>query len=176
MSQFFGRQKLLTDLEKYLLRPQQQHEKPTVVVLQALGGQGKSQIALELCRKLRKDYRGIFWLDATSKASVERSFEEIAEVLNKPAIRLLEDTEGKVTFVLDTIQDWNERWLVVYDNYDRPDIFHDIRKFIPQSESIYVITSPITNRARRIGWSYFYKPTRDNESPWATYSSPVNGG
>ncbi|KAF2180104.1 hypothetical protein K469DRAFT_467819, partial [Zopfia rhizophila CBS 207.26] len=107
-----------------------------------LGGQGKSQIALEICRKLKKSCRGVFWLDATSKATLERSFERIAEELNRSAGRLLEDTESKVKFVLDTVQGWEERWLMVYDNYDRPDVFPDIKRFLPESgQGATILTS-----------------------------------
>jgi hypothetical protein len=82
-----------------------------------------------------------FWLDATSKATIERSFEGIAGELNRPRIRLLEDTESKVKFVLDTIQDWEDQWLIVYDNYARPDMFLDIKGFLPKSESIYLLSA-----------------------------------
>src|SRR6266480_2084392 len=39
------------------------------LILHALGGQGKSQIALEYCRQSRKTYRGIFWVNALSEVS-----------------------------------------------------------------------------------------------------------
>ncbi|KAF2197728.1 hypothetical protein GQ43DRAFT_380312, partial [Delitschia confertaspora ATCC 74209] len=44
---FFGREKLITELQAFLLEPQGPNDKPNVAVLQALGGQGKSQIALD---------------------------------------------------------------------------------------------------------------------------------
>ncbi|KAF2807747.1 uncharacterized protein BDZ99DRAFT_420245 [Mytilinidion resinicola] len=136
---FFGRQQLIEELQTFLLKPQGQHGKPNVAVLQALGGQGKSQIALELCRRLRKDCRGVFWLDATSKATLERGFEGLAEKLNQPIARRLEDTESKTRFVLDTISEWKERWLMVYDNYDRPDVFTDIKQFLPDNGQAGII-------------------------------------
>jgi hypothetical protein len=126
---FFGRQKLILELHTFLLKPRGQYDKPNVAVLQALGGQGKSQVALELCWRLKKDCRGVFWLDATSKATLERGLEEIADELIRPAVRRLEDTKSKARFGLDTIQEWNEQWLIVYDNYDRPDTFPDIKPF-----------------------------------------------
>jgi tetratricopeptide (TPR) repeat protein len=138
---FFGRQKLLAELQDFLLEPRGQHDKPNVVVLQALGGQGKSQIALELCRRLRKNCRGVFWLDATSKATLERGFEELAGKLNQAAVSSLKDAESKVRFVLDTIQEWKDQWLMVYDNYDRPNIFTDIKQFLPESELVNAISS-----------------------------------
>jgi tetratricopeptide (TPR) repeat protein len=136
---FFGRKKLVAQLQDILLKPRAQYDKPNAVVLQALGGQGKSQIALELCSRLKMHCRGVFWLDATLKATLERGFEEIAKQLNQPVIRHLDDTASKIKFVLDTIETWKERWLMVYDNYDRPDEFPDIKRFLPGSESIYTI-------------------------------------
>ena len=143
---FFGRQQLIEELQTFLLEPQGRHGKPNVAVLKSLGGQGKSQIALEVCRRLKKECRGVFWLDATSQATLERSFEGLAEKLNQPAVRRLEDTGSKIQFVLDTIQEWKERWLMVYDNYDRPNMFANIKEFLPESESIrtvdaYVLTT-----------------------------------
>jgi hypothetical protein len=135
---FFGRQKLISELHTFLLKPRGQYDKPNLAVLQALGGQGKSQIALELCRRLRKDCRGVFWLDATSKATLERGFEELAEILNQPTVKRLEDTKSKIKFVLDTVQEWKEQWLMVYDNYDRPDVFN-IKPFLPESEYVHAL-------------------------------------
>ncbi|OAL45497.1 TPR-like protein [Pyrenochaeta sp. DS3sAY3a] len=132
-SKFFGRQGLLENLETFLLKEAGYQDKPNTVVLQAMGGQGKSQIALELCRRLRKQFRGIFWLDAASKASIERSFEEISQKMTQSSGRVLEDTDAKVRFVLDTLSGWREQWLIVYDNYDQPDIFTEIKQFLPDS-------------------------------------------
>jgi len=142
---FFGREKLIEELQTFLLEPRGQYDRPNVVVLQALGGQGKSQIALELCRRLRKDCRGVFWLDATSKATLERGFEGLTGKLNQAAVSGLEDAESKVRFVLDTIQEWEERWLMVYDNYDRPDMFTDIKQFLPESELVYAVDAVDAN-------------------------------
>ena len=113
-----------------------------MVVLQALGGQGKTQIALELCRRLKRDCRGVFWLDATSKPTLERSFELIAGKLDRFVANGLEDVELKVKFVLDTIQNWEEPWLMVFDNYDRPDVFTDIKQFLPESECTQAVYTP----------------------------------
>lgn len=131
---FFGRQKLIAQLQEYLLKPGAEYDKPSTVVLQGMGGQGKSQIALELCRRLKQHCRGVFWLDATSRATIERGFEELAKKVNQPTIRDFKDIDSKINFVLDTIQEWTERWLVVYDNYDRPDQFIDIKRFLPERE------------------------------------------
>lgn len=146
VSQFFGRKCLLEDLQAYLLRERGHRDKSNAIVLQAMGGQGKSQIALELCRRLKKQCRGTLWLDATSKAAIERSFETIAQKMTQNTGRVLEDTDAKVKFVLDTLQEWKEQWLVVYDNYDHPDVFSDIKQFLPECESCLQGSIFITDR------------------------------
>ncbi|KZF21645.1 TPR-like protein [Xylona heveae TC161] len=115
--------------------------------MQALGGQGKTQIALEYCRKNKGCYRGIFWVDATSEASAERSFETIATEINKPVTRTFDDMPSTIRFVLETIESWEEQWLVVYDNYDRPDLY-DLRKYIPRTGHGAII---VTSRAEGTG-------------------------
>ena len=142
--QFFGRQQLIKELQNFLLEPQEEYSKPKVAVLQSLGGQGKSQIALEICRRMKKECRGVFWLDATSQTSLERGFEGLAERLDQPTAEPL-NIVLKIKFVLNTIQEWKERWLIVYDGYDWPKAStkksgqpegYDIKMFMPNSKSI----------------------------------------
>jgi hypothetical protein len=94
---------------------------------------------LEYCRISRTKFCSVFWIDATSKASATRSFEAIAAELNKPVTRTFDDPLSKIRFVLDTIQSWKEKWLIVYDNYDQPEVFTDVKEFIPTSEIQYPV-------------------------------------
>ncbi|KAI9776725.1 MAG: hypothetical protein M1816_005096 [Peltula sp. TS41687] len=162
VSRFFGRQELVEELQAFLLQPRRQDDKSNVAVLQALGGQGKSQIALELCRRFRKNCRAIGWLDATSKATIERSFERIAEELNRPALRLLKDTESKIRFVLDTMREWEEQWLMVYDNFDYPEHFPDIRTFLPDNNQGAIIFTS-RNEATKVLGRLFRDPSMIND-------------
>ena len=51
-----------------------------VVVIQAMGGQGKSQVALEYCRRKQKDgFSAIFWIDTSSENTIQGSFWSIYE-------------------------------------------------------------------------------------------------
>src|SRR4051794_39105190 len=55
---------------------------PRIFVLRGLGGQGKTQIALEYClRAKNRDVQAIFWVDSTSEESVKKSFQTIAAKL-----------------------------------------------------------------------------------------------
>ena len=68
---FVGREEDLKMLASALEAPTRQI--PTVVVLQGMGGQGKTQAALEYCYRARsaKKYQAILWFDATSKETTD---------------------------------------------------------------------------------------------------------
>jgi hypothetical protein len=52
---FFGREEQLDQITSYF---KDEVERPRILVLHALGGQSKSQIALEYCQRAWKTYRG----------------------------------------------------------------------------------------------------------------------
>ena len=106
---------------------------PRIAVLQGMGGQGKSQIALEYCHRKRDIlYSAIFWIDATTEDSVKGSFQAISEQIKKPT-DVLPDIQAKVDFVLQIFNSWPAQWLWVLDNYDNPSDFPNVADFIPQS-------------------------------------------
>jgi hypothetical protein len=94
---------------------------PRIVALRGMGGQGKTQIALEYCRRV-KGKRGVFWVDATSETTVKRSFDTIAT-----KIQATED-------IMDVLGDSLDPWLMVFDNYDDADHFDNIRDYMPDGE------------------------------------------
>ena len=99
-----------------------------------MGGQGKSQIALEYChRKKTTLYPAIFWVDASTEETTKRSFWTISEDIKKPGDDL-PDIEARVDLVLQKLRSWSIRWLLVFDNYDNPKAFQNIADFIPENE------------------------------------------
>ncbi|KAL1979484.1 hypothetical protein VTN96DRAFT_5710 [Rasamsonia emersonii] len=144
----FGRRKLVQELHD-LLQPGD--DRPSVVVLQALGGQGKTQLALEYCQQWRKAFRGIFWVDASSESTAQQAFESIALKLRHPAKPVLDDISTKIQFVLNTIQSWKERWLIVYDNYHEPDSFRNVKDFMPMNGRGSIIVTSRHTGAERLG-------------------------
>ncbi len=95
-----------------------------------MGGQGKIQVALEYChRKEDRPYSAIFWVGATTQGRAEGSFRSIWERI-KSQTEYLPDINAKATFVLRMFTSWTVQWLMVFDNYDNPDIyFPEIRDF-----------------------------------------------
>ena len=128
--QFVGREDILQKIEKAL----SPGSGPRIAVLQGMGGQGKSQIALEYCHRRKTTlYAAIFWVDATTENSTKGSFWAISEKIKKPA-DILPDIKARVDFVLQMISSWSIRWLLVFENYDNPNAFPNIAAFIPQND------------------------------------------
>lgn len=103
------------------------------MILYALGGQGKSQIVLEYCRKWRDTYRGVFWIDANSKATVTQSYGIIAAELFGGSQIETGDSAVQIKMVKGHLERWSEPWLLLFDNYDEPEKFPEIKDFIPIS-------------------------------------------
>jgi tetratricopeptide (TPR) repeat protein len=112
-----------------------------IVVLRGLGGQGKTQIALQYCLQTKKEYTATLWVDATSEGSVQKAFAAISQEL-KPPDMSLQDNQ-RVRYVIDTLQEWPDPWLMVFDNYDDPEAFNNIQDYMPVSEQGRVL---ITSR------------------------------
>ena len=114
---------------------------PRIAVLQGMGGQGKSQIALKFCHRKRDDpYSAIFWVDATTEDTVTGSFQTIYEHIETEKHHL-PNAKSKVAFVLREFTSWPTSWLLIFDNYDDPNAFRNIMDFIPQGENGAVLVT-----------------------------------
>jgi hypothetical protein len=67
-----------------------------------------------------KTHRAIFWLDATSHNALYAAMETIAKQLWPE--RELENSDAAVTLVKDTLSNWSDAWLMVFDNLDKPSL------------------------------------------------------
>jgi len=119
-----GRQEQLEGIASFFLRHQKiKTTQAHILILHALGGQGKSQIALEYCQRSKQIYRGIFWISASSKSLTSQAFDAIARELK---------VSPDVAQVKNILTSWKERCLLVFDNYDKPDEYQNVQDFIPQ--------------------------------------------
>ncbi|KAG9086747.1 hypothetical protein FS749_003417 [Ceratobasidium sp. UAMH 11750] len=102
-----------------------------VFVLHGLGGAGKTQVALKTVQITRDMWTDIVHVDATTRGTVVSSLERFAK------LKKIGDAHT------DTIQ-WlsirRERWLMVFDNADDPNL--DVPSFFPQGDhgSILITT------------------------------------
>jgi hypothetical protein len=107
-----------------------------VVVLRGLGGQGKTQVALEYCQRRRQaPFVTTFWIDATTELSLEREFRRFYTRFRSREDTILDSFDDILNFVQDLFQRVTKPWLIVFDNYGDPSSIPDIRKFIPSSSN-----------------------------------------
>jgi len=123
VTNFVGRQEQLEEIESFFLRRWKiKASQAHILILHALGGQGKSQIALEYCQQSTRTYRGIFWIPASSKSLASQAYDAIARKL---------EVSPDVAQVKETLASWEQRCLLVFDNYDTPDEFQDVLDYVP---------------------------------------------
>jgi hypothetical protein len=82
-------------------------------------GIGKTQIALEYCRRYHKDYDAIFWIQCETSASLRMSFADIAVALELDGADKNGHFEENIMKVLGWLKRTNKKWLLIYDNAER---------------------------------------------------------
>ncbi|KAI1764224.1 hypothetical protein GGR53DRAFT_466493 [Hypoxylon sp. FL1150] len=124
---------------------------PRTVILQGMGGQGKTQLALRYCANVRSRniHDCIFWIDASTRASTIRGLEEVSEELNDSDQALL-DSDARIAFVRRKLATNSSKWLLVFDNYDDSAAF-DLRDYIPSGISGHVLITSRSTDTERIG-------------------------
>ncbi|OQD96542.1 hypothetical protein PENSOL_c015G00659 [Penicillium solitum] len=117
---FVGRGSELDEITEYLHKFQHQ----ACLVLGGMGGIGKSRLAVAYAESRSKSYTSVFWLNATSEASLKASFRLIAGLIfevQDPEVLDGEEIIGRVHHWLSDPK--NTRWLLIFDNYDDSDQF-----------------------------------------------------
>ena len=104
---------------------------PVSLGLIGMGGIGKTQIALEFCRRVyqEKTFQTVLWINAQSVTTIVASFARIFQWL-EIAAQGIPSSDEKVDAVLSTLADWPQPYLLVYDNFDDPK-FDDVLRFVP---------------------------------------------
>ena len=97
------------------------------VILQGLGGVGKSQLAIEYATRHQTEYTAIFWCNGKSEALLRHDVAAIAEQIPLTSIldsngKILKDEDG-VEKAFGAVLNWlsangNTRWLLIVDNVD----------------------------------------------------------
>src|SRR4051794_35263748 len=128
---FTGRDGLLTELRRRL-----RAEQGTLVVqaLYGLGGGGKTQLALEYAHRFAADYQLVWWIDAEQQVLIPDQLAGLAARLDLPAGPTMADTVDRL---LAELRD-RDRWLLVFDNAERPG---DIADYRPGGAGHVLITS-----------------------------------
>lgn len=98
-------------------------------VVHGLGGMGKTQLAVAYAKRYRDDYSAVFWLNARDEVSLKQGFVLVARriVREHPSDVYIRDAVDSPDLdqAVQAVKQWldnpkNNRWLIVYDNYDNP--------------------------------------------------------
>src|SRR4051812_717015 len=132
---FTGRDGMLAELRRRL-----QAGEDTLVVqaLYGLGGVGKSQLAIEYAHRFAADYQLVWWIDAEQPVLIGDQLAARTARLGLPlgptvavtVDRLLAELRGR------------DRWLLVFDNAERP---ADVADYRPSGPGHVLITSRAPN-------------------------------
>src|ERR1700744_6604090 len=80
------------------------HTTRSTVILYGLGRIGKTQLAIEYCRRHKEKYTAIFWLNANDNDSLKLSFRDVAQQIlqDHPSASMLTnvDLDGNLDQVL----------------------------------------------------------------------------
>ncbi|KAF8233485.1 hypothetical protein L208DRAFT_1266316 [Tricholoma matsutake] len=119
-----------------------------------MGGAGKTQLALEYCRLIKRSgkYQAIFWLDASSRNALYSSMEVIAKHLLPEKELDSNNPDSTVALVINALSSWNDAWLMVFDNLDNLSELQDIRKFFPYTGSGYILITSRYTGCAELGW------------------------
>lgn len=134
------RHKLLRTIDRRFAEYAESYIGPRIVILHGMGGQGKSRLALDFCYQASKtsEFQSILWMDATSRKTLTRSFEDIADRISAKG-RTFADLESRIAFVKEFLT--GTSWLIVLDNFDQPDRITDILDFLPPGNGSILFTS-----------------------------------
>ena len=146
---YVERKKLFDRLEELLSNRTSSH--PGIVVLLGMGGTGKTQLALNYCRRMKANgkYGGIFWLDSSSRNALESSMVAISKLL-LPG-RIVDNPHEGVKLVRTALSNWSDPWLLVFDNYDNPSDIHDLMRFFPDNTCGSILITSRSTLSKELG-------------------------
>lgn len=132
---FTGRRHLLAAIRGAL------DKQGAVVALTGLGGVGKTRVAREYAHRWAGDYDLVWWIPAEQPTSTVTALAALGDRLG---LRTAADMRQTVRAVLTALEESSLRWLLVYDNADRP---HELQPLMPMAGGHTLVTS------RNAAWS-----------------------
>ena len=171
MGAFVGRANELQQIEEEFeigLLQTRKTQRLKTVILQGLGGVGKSQLAIEYATRHQTTYTAVFWCNGKSEALLRLDIAAIAEQIPLTDVlatngKILKDEIG-VEKAIAAVLDWlsesgNTQWLVIVDNVDSqraagvasdaPETSYEIWRHFPRQGSL-LLTSRLAS-LRRLG-------------------------
>lgn len=133
VQKFCGREEDLKAIEAALA---QSTQKVPIVVLQGIGGQGKTQLALEYCERQHRAGRDVFWIDATEERTAVQGYEQLLEIIGSDSLRQEMHKKSGMEIVQtmrSLLSNRKDKWILVFDNQDDPERFPNFSSFFPTS-------------------------------------------
>lgn len=126
-----------------------------------MGGLGKTQLSLTFARQNKDRYTSIFWINAKDELSLRQSISSLARVIFGNNIHQTannSDEQRRVQLFKHWLsEDWNSQWLIIFDNYDDPNLPNirsstgfDIRSYFPHRVQGHIL---ITTRSTKLTFS-----------------------
>jgi hypothetical protein len=119
-------------------------------IVHGLGGMGKTQLALAYAQRHKDEYSAVFWVNSKSEDTLKQGYAVAAKRIYRdhPSLVYLKAvTDGSdLHETAEAVKRWlssagNDRWLVIYDNYDTPELpgrnnagTFDICRFLPEAD------------------------------------------
>ncbi|KAM3437213.1 hypothetical protein MY4824_003911 [Beauveria thailandica] len=122
---FVARQDELRQIHKLLRGPAGR----LIAILYGLGGMGKTQLAMAYMKRHYSEYPVAIWLNARDEIALKQSFARAAERIQRlePSLAYLKAAleSRDLDEIWKAAKRWleepmNNRWMVIYDNYDDP--------------------------------------------------------
>lgn len=133
------------------------------VILQGLGGIGKTQLAVTFVKQQRDAFSAVFWLNGKSEDMLKQSFTDMARRLynEHPSSTLLRTAAESrdPDQVVEAMNRWfsakgNIQWMIVFDNIDNPKLpgskdpqAYDIKSYFPEAHQGSIL---ITTRSSQL--------------------------
>lgn len=113
-----------------------------MLILAGMGGVGKTQLAILYAKRFRSLYSSIIWLNAKDEVALQKSLHSSAQrLLTTEAASKLKPDQAWV-YMSNWLSEYgNNRWLLIFDNYDDPDQY-EITKYYPSvSHGTIIVTT-----------------------------------
>ncbi|PQE34078.1 Tetratricopeptide-like helical domain protein [Rutstroemia sp. NJR-2017a WRK4] len=115
---FTGRTELISRIQKALHCGPAASDEQKRFVITGLGGQGKSEICLQVASQMREEFWGVFWVNVSKASTAESDFITIAKLLGRSV-----ESVSDALYVLASIK---QPWLLILDNADDPNFDYQI--------------------------------------------------
>lgn len=161
---FIGREGELEHLDG-LFMPNDKSPNRKVVGLVGMGGVGKTQLAIAYAKRRRKAYTSIFWFNAASEEKLQNSFNHVARrIATTGPIDTSSNSNDEQcrTLVLNWLSELdNSNWLLIFDNYDNPELFDISQQYPYVSHGAILVTTRLSSST--IGNQVSVRPFSDIE-------------